>query len=187
MSLSQDAIVDRILGLYAERGAEQYGGECVSQLEHALQAAALAVREHAPDALVAAALLHDVGHLLDPGEGAEGSSADDRHEMRGAAFLRAAFLEAVVEPVALHVPAKRYLCAVDASYRDGLSRASVRSLELQGGPLTADGCRQFRRESHWDAALRVRRWDDLAKIAGRRAAPLSSHRALLIRCLRSPS
>jgi phosphonate degradation associated HDIG domain protein len=184
MSLSQDTIVDRILELYAERGAEQYGGEAVSQLEHALQAAALAQSERAPEAMVAAALLHDVGHLLDLTEDGRGFHEDDRHETRGAEFLRSSFVGAVVDTVALHVAAKRYLCAVEPSYRRGLSRASMRSLELQGGPLSSDGCKLFRREACWDAAVRVRRWDDLAKVPGRAIPPLASHRTLLIRCLR---
>jgi len=116
--------LERILSILTERGARRYGGESVSQLEHALQAAALARSERAPDALVAAALLHDVGHLLDEADEARGGGGgDDGHEMRGAEVLRGVFCEAVVEPVALHVAAKRYLCAVDPGYRDGLSPA----------------------------------------------------------------
>src|SRR5262245_31057390 len=187
MGVSEHAMVDHILAIYADRGVEQYGGEAVSQLEHALQAAALAQSEQAPDVLVAAALLHDVGHLLDPARDGHESDEDDRHEARGAEFLRDTFVEAVVGPVALHVAAKRYLCAVEPSYRRSLSRASTRSLELQGGPLSGDGCKLFRREAGWDGAVRVRRWDDFAKVPGRPIPPLSSHRALLIRCLRAPN
>src|SRR5215469_8285650 len=117
--------VERVMELFATRGTAQYGRESVSQTAHALQAATLAEGEGAAPALVAAALLHDVGHLLakrrDPGE-------DDRHEEIGWGFLKATFGPAVAEPVRLHVPAKRYLCAVEPGYFDILSPASVRSL-----------------------------------------------------------
>lgn len=184
MVVTDGVIVGRILGILGERGARQYGGEAVSQLEHALQAADLARRERAPDALVAAALLHDLGHLLDGADGLPALDADDHHEARGAAFLRGAFPDAVVTPIALHVAAKRYLCAVDPSYQAGLSPASDRSLGLQGGALSPGGCERFRRQPHWEAAVRLRGWDDLAKVPGRATSPLESHRALLEGCLR---
>ena len=111
---------------------------------------------------------------------------DDRHEVRSAEFLRGAFVEAVVAPVGLHVAAKRYLCAIDPTYHAGLSAASVRSLAHQGGPLTPAECEQFRRQAYWDAAVRVRRWDDLAKVPGRITPPVATYRGPLGRVRPAP-
>jgi [1-hydroxy-2-(trimethylamino)ethyl]phosphonate dioxygenase len=121
-------VMERITMLFLQRGAEQYFGEPVSQLEHALQAAALAVSYRARDALVVATLLHDIGHLIH-GEGESIASAgiDARHEAAAHAFLRQHFDPDVTEPIRLHVAAKRYLCAVDAGYARQLSPASARS------------------------------------------------------------
>ena len=132
-------IVDDIMDLFARRGAAAYHGEAVSQTEHALQAAELAEREGAADHLVVAALLHDVGHLLDgQDEDLADRGLDGRHEEAGCAWLAAHFGPEVTEPIRLHVAAKRYLCAVDPAYLAGLSPASRRSLSLQGGPMNAE-------------------------------------------------
>src|SRR4051794_31901305 len=129
-------IVDEILDLFEKRGSAAYLGESVSQREHALQAAHLAVLEGAPATLVAAALLHDVGHLLSATEDNPAErGVDARHEVSGHAWLARHFGPEVTEPVRLHVMAKRFLCAVHPAYANSLSPASVRSLELQGGPL----------------------------------------------------
>ena len=172
--------VDRLLQLLAGKGTRQYGEEKVSQCEHALQSAALAEREGAPETLVVAALLHDIGHLLyDAGERPAARGIDDRHEELGAAHLASTFGPAVAEPVRLHVPAKRYLCATDPEYFGRLSAASVRSLGLQGGPFTAAEAEAFRALPYADEAIRVRRWDDLAKVPGHRTPDLQHYRALL--------
>ena len=157
-------IVDQILELFETRGAAAYLGEPVSQTEHALQAAYLAVQEGASDALVAAALLHDIGHLLGPEDDPAERGIDAVHEDRGCAWLAPHFGPEVTEPVRLHVMAKRYLCAVDAVYRGLLSPASIRSLELQGGPLNAGDAEAFGYSPHAAGAIRLRRWDDKAKI-----------------------
>lgn len=169
--------LDRIDRLFADRGAAEYHGESVTQLEHALQAAHLAEAVGAPPALVAAALLHDVGHLLHPGgEAAAARGADAGHEELGYRFLARYFGPAVAEPVRLHVPAKRYLCAVEPGYHDLLSPASRRSLELQGGPMTRAEAKAFEREPFAGAAAALRRWDDRAKRVGLVTPPFAHYR-----------
>lgn len=156
--------VDELLRLMRQRGDSQYGGEAVTQIEHGLQAAALAEREGAAPELIVAALLHDVGHLLhDLPDGAPDEGIDDHHEAVGYRSLRHVFGDAVSEPVRLHVEAKRYLCATEQGYLDTLSRPSLVSLRLQGGPMTPEQVREFDRNPHARDAVRLRRWDDLAK------------------------
>jgi phosphonate degradation associated HDIG domain protein len=168
-------IVDEILDLFATRGAAAYHGEAVSQEEHALQAADLAVREGVPGALVIAALLHDVGHLLDgQDEDLAERGLDGRHEEAGCAWLSRHFGPEVTEPIRLHVAAKRYLCAVDSTYLAGLSRASRLSLELQGGPMIPAELAEFEGNAYFRDAVRLRRWDDMAKVPGL-AVPGRSH------------
>ena len=160
-------LADAVFRLFAERGSGLYFGEAVTETEHALQTAHLAEAANAPPTLVAAALLHDVGHLLHGlGEDAAERGIDGRHEAVGAAWVARHFGPAVADPVRLHVAAKRFLCAVNPGYFDGLSSASRRSLELQGGPLSSDEQAAFRAEPHWEAAVALRRWDDAAKVPG---------------------
>jgi len=175
--------VDELLELYERWGPENYD-EGLSQLDHALQTAALAVAEGAPDELVAAALLHDVGHLLDlaAAEGHwEPSDIDLDHESVGARHLASLFGPGVTGPVALHVRAKRYRSAVDADYHATLSDGSLRSLEVQGGPMTADEVAAFELNPSFDAAVALRRWDDGGKIDGLPVPPLADYRELLQR------
>lgn len=178
-------IVDELLSVLAEAGAERYGDERISQLQHALQSAALAEADNAPPALIAAALLHDVGHLVDRhAERAARKGIDRRHETIGSGYLASWFPPEVSEPVRLHVAAKRYLCAVDKAYAAGLSPASVRSLELQGGPFTAPEAEAFLRLPYAADAVALRRWDDLAKRVSAVTPPLEHYRACLETCLR---
>ena len=160
-------LADAVFRLFAERGSGLYFGEAVTETEHALQTAHLAEEADAPATLVAAALLHDVGHLLhDLGEDVAERGIDGRHEAVGAAWLATHFGPAVADPVRLHVAAKRFLCAVNPAYLDELSPASRRSLELQGGPFSSEEQAAFRAEPHWEAAVALRRWDDAAKVPG---------------------
>lgn len=160
-------IADQVQGLLDGPGRAAYLGEPVSQAEHALQAAWLAERAGAPDDLVVAALLHDVGHLVlatteDPADRA----VDAHHEDAGAAWLVEHFGPRVAGPAQLHVAAKRYLCAVEPGYHAGLSEASRESLALQGGPMSPDEVAKFERHPDHAQAVRLRRWDDEAKVAG---------------------
>jgi phosphonate degradation associated HDIG domain protein len=152
------------IGLLLERGARLYGDEPVTQKAHALQCATLAREAGADDELVVAALLHDVGHLLDVrSEQAGRNGVDLHHETVGASWVQRWFPRRVADTVRLHVPAKRWLCATDARYHDGLSDASRRSLKLQGGPMTSDEAERFARHPQAEWAVALRRWDDLAK------------------------
>ena len=160
MSISQD-----LCQLFADRGDSEYGGEAVTQREHALQCALLAEQSAAPTSLIVAALLHDVGHLLhDLPTDAPEQGIDDAHENSGNHFLKKHFGPEVTEPVRLHVAAKRYLCTVDASYYEQLSEPSIVSLELQGGTMSDGEKAEFESSPYWKEALELRRWDDMAKV-----------------------
>jgi alkaline phosphatase D len=181
-----------IHALFAAHGARAYG-ESVSQLAHALQCAALARAAGADDDLVLAALLHDVGHLAggdgvasEPGMGASGETPARHHGQHAARLIGPHVPERVAWVVEHHVPAKRYLCAVDADYAASLSPASVRSLEAQGGPLTPAECRAFERLRWFADAVAVRRWDDLAKDPAAVVPTLDAYEPLLSRYFGRP-
>lgn len=180
-------IIDELFERYLELGHRSYGEE-VTELEHALQTALLA-REHGEEApLIAAALLHDCGHLLhDLGEEIADEGIDAVHEVIGADLLSAHFPATVSEPVRFHVAAKRYLCQAEPGYLDGLSAASQLSLGLQGGPMTSAEARSFESHPHFQAAVRLRRYDDAAKMVNVATPPLESFRALLATLLSDES
>lgn len=160
-----DLRLSRVMQLFAQHGGSQYGGESVTQLEHALQSALLAEQLQSPPTLVAAALLHDVGHLLHelPDDAPE-RGIDDRHEQLGADFVGSHFVRETVDPIRLHVAAKRYLCTVDEHYILSLSPPSITSLYLQGGRMNAVEVAAFEAEPLFQEAVLLRRWDDTAKI-----------------------
>ena len=175
------SVTDEILAIFHQRGADAYFGESVSMTEHALQAAHFAQSCAAPPALIVAALLHDVGHLIDddvPGDIADWT-VDAHHEDIGGRWLAQRFRPEVSEPVRLHVPAKRYLLATDAEYFAKLSPASVVTLQLQGGPMAAHEVSKFETEPFHEDAVRVRRWDDQGKVAGLKTPALRDFRALI--------
>jgi phosphonate degradation associated HDIG domain protein len=171
----------RIASLFENHGTAYYGGEAISQTAHALQCAQLAEQAGDPEALIVAALLHDIGHLML----AESLTTDMRHQETGADALRELFGEDVTEPVRLHVAAKRYLCAVDPAYFETLSPASVHSLSLQGGPHDAGQAAAFAAQPHATAAVRLRRYDDLAKVVDLQTPPLSHYLEMAARCTRT--
>ncbi len=161
----ENKIVTFIIDLFNNKGGDLYGGEAVTQLEHGLQAAHFAVLENASDALVTAALLHDIGHLLhDLPDDATDKGIDDLHEALGSQFLEKHFIKEVSEPVKLHVNAKRYLCLVEASYYSTLSPTSQASLLLQGGIMSSFQKDDFEKHEFYKEAVVLRRWDDLAKV-----------------------
>jgi phosphonate degradation associated HDIG domain protein len=182
MASTADRVVDEIAGLFARRGQEHYG-EDITQLEHALQTAALARHLGSPPALVAAALLHDVGHLIDGAD--DWGEGDLRHDRTGAAWLARHFGPEVTQPVRLHVAAKRYLCAVEADYFSRLSDASVRSLAHQGGPMSPEEVAAFRAQAGHEDGVLLRRWDDGGKVEGLEVPGFDDYRALLAGLVRT--
>ncbi|SFC28916.1 phosphonate degradation operons associated HDIG domain protein [Polaromonas sp. OV174] len=174
--------------LFEERGGEQYSGEPVTQLQHALQTAALGEAEGAGDELVTAALLHDLGHLLhDFGETPSLRGVDDVHQYRALPFLRGLFADAVLDAIKLHVDAKRYLCATRPAYHASLSEDSKRSLLLQGGIFSTEEAAAFIAQAGAEGAVKLRLWDDLAKDADKVTPPLSHYLARAQRCALSNS
>jgi phosphonate degradation associated HDIG domain protein len=174
------SVIDEIFTVFHDRGDTTYLGEPVTLTEHMLQSASAAERDGAPATLVAAAVLHDFGHLvhdLDPDCAEQG--VDSLHEDVGSRYLERHFPPAVTEPIRLHVASKRYLCAVEPEYLSDLSEASRRSLELQGGPFTPEGVAEFERNPFATDAVRLRRYDDVAKVPGLETPPLEHYRAVL--------
>jgi phosphonate degradation associated HDIG domain protein len=170
--MEADDVLREIEAAFRRRGGDAYG-EGVSQTEHALQAAWRAEQAGSAPALVAAALLHDIGHLLHdlPDDIAE-QGIDSEHEKLASAWLSQYFDVAVSEPVRLHVEAKRYLCTARPDYHECLSEASKLSLRLQGGPLSPEAATRFAAGPHAEAAVVLRCWDDEAKQAGLATPPL---------------
>lgn len=155
--------IAEITGLYQTQCAVQYGAEAINQQQHAMQCAHLAEQAGASPSLIAAALLHDLGHLMAPRTEARTAAIDDVHQYLAIPFLRGVFDEAVLAPIRLHVDAKRYLCHVDPHYAASLSPASQRSLALQGGPFSEDDAAVFIQQPFAAEAVALRRWDDSAK------------------------
>jgi len=168
-------LFEEIAALFDARGHEAYG-EGVSIAEHSLQTAALARAESAGSTLVAAALLHDIGHFIEQPDDAFGYH---KHDQSGGVWLASRFPAAVSEPVRLHVAAKRYLCAIEPGYFDLLSLPSRHSLAKQGGPMTSEEAARFAGLPFIDSAVRLRRWDDGGKIAGMLVPPLDSYRHVI--------
>jgi predicted HD phosphohydrolase len=187
MSEAAGQRAEALIAILEGAASVDYIGEPVSQLEHALQAAALAVRARAADEEVLAALFHDLGHLCAPaGTPIMDGFGAVAHERIGADRLRAAGLpERVADLVCGHVQAKRYLVARTAGYLAGMSPASRRTLEFQGGPMLPAEAAAFEQDPLFAAKLRLRRWDELAKEPGARVAGAGAYREMLLRALES--
>ena len=177
------SIADEIFSLFEAKGENSYFGEPVSQLEHALQAAHFAQKDRAASHLVVAALLHDIGHIVeDTPEDIADRGIDAHHENLGQEWLSKRFAPEVYEPVRMHVAAKRYLCATEPSTSQSSVPASVQSLQLQGGPMSVEEVSQFETSPFFRDAVRLRHWDDLAKIPGLETAMLQSYREVVESC-----
>jgi phosphonate degradation associated HDIG domain protein len=178
--------LDDVLATYHAHGHRHYG-ESVTELQHALQAATFAQQADEPPVVVAAALLHDFGHLCHHlGEDIAEQGVDAHHECLGARLLEGLFQSPIVDAGRLHVAAKRYLCRVDSGYASQLSPASLQSLALQGGPMTNEEMVAFEAEPNHALAVRVRRYDDLGKVPGMVTPDLDAFRPLLAQFLVHP-
>lgn len=184
--LTPNTIVDFIADIFTRRGAESYLGENVTMSEHMLQGALLAEQAGASDTMVAGALLHDIGHYTNEfGDDYIEQGIDNLHEEAGAQVLAPFFPAAVTECIRYHVAAKRYLCATDAEYFAKLSDASVKTLELQGGPMSADEIAAFAQNPNLAAILQVRIWDDQGKVPGLSTPAFDHYAPLLQRVVNS--
>jgi phosphonate degradation associated HDIG domain protein len=173
--------------LFRDHGHIAYSGEPVTQLEHALQTAQRAELDHANPELVTAAFLHDLGHLLNlQGESPTARGIDDQHQYFAIPFIRPLFPPAVVEAIRLHVDAKRALCALESDYYEALSEDSKRSLKLQGGIFARAEVEAFLAKPFAEDAMRVRRWDDAAKVAGEVTPPIGHYLEIASGCALSP-
>jgi [1-hydroxy-2-(trimethylamino)ethyl]phosphonate dioxygenase len=180
--LDRNSVVSFLAGIFEERGAEEYLGEPVTVAEHMLQGAMLAEKEKAGDDLIAAALLHDIGHFTSSfGTYSPDDTEDRHHDEEGAHLLQPFFPPVVVECVRLHVAAKRYLCATDPAYFGKLSSASVHTLSLQGGPMSAQQVAAFRQNPFHEEAVKVRIWDEEGKRPGVVTPPFGHYAPLLRR------
>jgi phosphonate degradation associated HDIG domain protein len=161
---------------FATAGTQLYGGEAISQLEHALQSAHFAQLAGASPSLITAALLHDLGHLLANQQDHDVEQGiDDHHEAIAVTALKHLFGPAVLMPIALHVEAKRFLCATEADYLASLSPASLQSLQLQGGVMNESEVARFAARPYAADAVQLRRFDDQAKVVGLPTASLADY------------
>jgi len=184
--LDRSTIVAFIADIFERRGAESYLGEPVTMSQHMLQGAVLAEREGASDELIAAALLHDIGHYTSEfGPYSPDDTEDNHHDEAGAKVLEHFFPAVITECVRLHVAANRYLCATDATYYDKLSQASRHTLELQGGPMNEAEVAQFRRNPFYKEAVRVRLWDEGGKDPHMKTPPFRHYVPVLQRVVDS--
>lgn len=179
--------LDDIERLFSLKGDLMYTGEPVTQLEHALQTAWLAEKSGADDALVTACLLHDLGHMLnDQGDTPTLRGLDDAHQYIVLPFLRGLFPDYVLDVIKLHVDAKRYLCCVNPDYWAALSADSQRSLELQGGIYDRAQCAAFISQVAAMDAVKLRQWDDEAKLPDTATPALAHFLKRAARCCSAP-
>ncbi|MFQ6022102.1 MAG: HD domain-containing protein [Acidiferrobacterales bacterium] len=190
----RENVIDHLFNIFVRHGTRSYQGGGVSMAEHMLQTAAAAGGAGAAPHLVAAALLHDVGHFstdfveleTDPEHVAMlNATIDRRHEEAGAQLLQPFFRPDVVEPIRLHVQAKRYLCAVEHDYIKTLSPQALHTLNLQGGPMSPEEATAFEANPHGQAAAIIRRWDDTALVPGLKTQNFEHYRSLLESLLRA--
>ncbi len=171
---TRETIVAFLAEIFEQRGAREYLGEPVTIAEHMLQAASVAEQNGQDEAIVVAALLHDIGHFTSEQGCYRVDDTEDRlHDEAGARTLAPFFPPVVVDCVRHHVAAKRYLCATRPRYLERLSKASVHSLELQGGPMTETEVAAFEALPHFKEIVQVRYLDEAAKRAGVETPPFA--------------
>jgi len=173
--------ITEIIDLLVHKGESQYSGEAITQLQHALQCAHLAETAHETPQMITASLLHDIGHLITQEFSQEHETSklqDDLHQYIALPFLRPLFSEDVLAPIRLHVDAKRYLCFEDSSYWEALSPTSKHTLELQGGVFSSEAAQIYIQQPFAQDAVRLRRYDDLAKVPHVQTPPLSHYRKI---------
>ncbi len=188
--LSAEQSVSQLFALCRQQAHADYIGEAISQLEHMAQAGELAEQEGTDDELVLAAFLHDVGHFCAPLQAHNCMNEHGRqgHEQVGAHWLASlGFPRRLCELVASHVDAKRYLCAREPGYFEGLSPASRQTLIWQGGPMNAEQADAFEHSPLFKDALRLRRWDEAAKVVGKPLPELRRWEAMALRTLEKQS
>lgn len=180
--LTRETIVDFLVSIFERRGGEEYLGEPVTMAEHMLQGATLAEKANAPDELIAAALLHDIGHYTSEfGTFTMEDTEDRHHDDAGAEVLAPFFPPVITECVRLHVAAKRYLCATNSAYFNRLSPASVHSLNLQGGPMNEAEIFEFESNPFHKEAVMVRHWDEGGKDPDMKTKTIRDYAPLLQR------
>ena len=177
-------IVSLLFQFLKEKGQNNYD-ERVTQYQHAIQTAFLAMEEKAPESLVVAALLHDIGHLVaDEKHAMENFRTEDLfHEEVAADFLNELFPASVIDPIRLHVPAKRYICTKDKNYLESLSNASKRSFQLQGGFMSEEVLAEFEKEPFYKDATRLRKWDDDGKVQQKQVPEIEMYAAVVEKLL----
>lgn len=164
--LNKDTIVAFLADIFARRGGEEYLGEPVTMAEHMLQGATIAQKNGQSEEIIVAALLHDIGHFTSEFGTYSPDDTEDRfHEEAGAKVLEQFFPSIVTDCVRYHVAAKRYLCATRPEYFNQLSAASVHSLTLQGGPMSAEEVAAFEQNPNLEKIVAVRYLDDAGKYA----------------------
>ena len=168
-----EKIVEYLINLLNVKGAElQYGGEGVSQLEHALQCADIAEQYNGSKEMITSALLHDIGHLLYEGKDPIDKGVDAKHEELAADFLSQYLEPAITMPIRAHVDCKRYLVTKKKKYYNSLSEASKNSLVAQGGPFTIEEAGNFIKKPFMIEAIELRKFDDLAKVKNKKTPPM---------------
>lgn len=189
MSLSVESKIGQVFNLLQNGCRQGYTGENTSQLEHAFQAAHQAVQDKTDQETILAALLHDIGHLCPAKERKQmlvasnnnGSVGVMEHERVGAEYLKhLGFSQKLCELVESHVIAKRYLTAVDPEYLEGLSDASKMSLRFQGGPFSIEQVKALESDPLFSEKVKLRRWDDAAKLVGLETPSLGFYREMAI-------
>ena len=176
-----EEFADLLFNFIREEGKTNYD-ESVTQLQHSLQTASLARTEDGRSHIVIASLLHDIGHLLIDENDSKNNflKKDLHHEIIASNFLKDFFSEEITETIRLHVVAKRYLCSIDNSYYESLSKASKNSFEVQGGALKKDEINELENNKYFKDSVRLRKWDDRGKVSLKEVEELDTYKEMIV-------